>query len=321
MSNTRFSTYLCFSFACCFCCSKAMPTKLNQEAVNDRPVIGILTQIVTDDVLKPFGRTFIPSSYVKFIESGGGRVMPIRLTLNTAEYKKIFENINGLLFIGGAADLETSDFARVAKIFYSLALKANNEGDFFPIWGTCMGMQLLTVLVAGENLLANTTAENIALPLNLTTEASSSRMFEGFPNKLMRALTQEPLTGNFHHYGLTLETFQENEKLRSFFSLLSTNVAENEVHFVSTIEGKRYPFYGVQWHPEVNRFQWNRKLNFPHSAHAVQLSSLLAEFFVNEGRRSLHQFDNPEEEASSLIYNNTPVYAGNFTGYEQLYFF
>ncbi|XP_028433249.1 gamma-glutamyl hydrolase isoform X2 [Perca flavescens] len=298
-----------------------MPTKLNQEAVNDRPVIGILTQIVTDDVLKPFGRTFIPSSYVKFIESGGGRVMPIRLTLNTAEYKKIFENINGLLFIGGAADLETSDFARVAKIFYSLALKANNEGDFFPIWGTCMGMQLLTVLVAGENLLANTTAENIALPLNLTTEASSSRMFEGFPNKLMRALTQEPLTGNFHHYGLTLETFQENEKLRSFFSLLSTNVAENEVHFVSTIEGKRYPFYGVQWHPEVNRFQWNRKLNFPHSAHAVQLSSLLAEFFVNEGRRSLHQFDNPEEEASSLIYNNTPVYAGNFTGYEQLYFF
>ncbi|XP_078107152.1 gamma-glutamyl hydrolase [Sander vitreus] len=321
MSNTRFSTYLCFSFACCFCCSKAMPTKLNQEAVNDRPVIGILTQMVTDEVLKPFGRTFIPSSYVKFIESGGSRVMPIRLTLTTAEYKEIFEKINGLLFIGGAVDLETSDFARVAKIFYSLALKANDEGDFFPIWGTCMGMQLLTVLVAGENLLANSTAENIALPLNLTTEAGSSRMFEGFPNELMKALTQEPLTGNFHHYGLTVKTFQENEKLRSFFSLLSTNVAENEVHFVSTIEGKRYPFYGVQWHPEVNRFQWNRKLNFPHSAHAVQLSSLLAEFFVNEGRRSLHQFDNPEEEASALIYNNTPVYAGNFTGYEQLYFF
>ncbi|XP_032371546.1 gamma-glutamyl hydrolase isoform X1 [Etheostoma spectabile] len=321
MSKTRFSTYLCFSFACCFYCSKGMPTKLNQEALNDRPVIGILTQIVTDEVLKPFGRTFIPSSYVKFIESGGSRVMPIRLTLNTAEYKKIFEKINGLLFIGGAVDLETSDFARVAKIFYNLALKANDEGDFFPIWGTCMGMQLLTVLVAGENLLANTTAENIALPLNLTTAASSSRMFEGFPSELMRALTQEPLTGNFHHYGLTVETFQGNEKLQSFFSLLSTNVAENKVHFVSTIEGKRYPFYGVQWHPEVNRFQWNRKLIFPHSSHAVQLSSLLAEFFVNEGRRSLHQFDNPEEEDSSLIYNYTPVYTGNFTGYEQLYFF
>lgn len=48
-------------------------------------------------------------------------------------------------------------------------LQANDAGDFFPIWGTCMGMQLLTVVVAGENLLTNTTAENVALPLNLTT--------------------------------------------------------------------------------------------------------------------------------------------------------
>lgn len=39
------------------------------------------------------------------------------------------------------------------------------------------------------------------------------------------------------------------------------------------------------------------------------------------GRRSLHQFDNPEEETLPLIYNYTPVYAANFTKYEQIYFF
>lgn len=39
---------------------------------------GILTQLVSDDVMKPFGRTYIPASYVKYIESGGSRVMPIR---------------------------------------------------------------------------------------------------------------------------------------------------------------------------------------------------------------------------------------------------
>lgn len=321
MSNAGLSAFVWLFFAGCFCCSKAMPTKVNQEAVNNRPVIGILTQIVTDEVMKPYGRTYIPSSYVKYIESGGGRVMPIRLTLTTADYENIFKQINGLLLIGGAVDLEMSDFARVAKIFYTLALTANDAGDFFPIWGTCMGMQLLTVLVAGENLLKNTLAENLALPLNLTTEVSTSRMFQGFPSELLKALPQEPLTGNFHRYGVTVETFQENEKLSNFFSILSTNVAENGVHFVSTIEGKRYPFYGVQWHPEVNRFQWDKKMNFPHSLHAIQLSSLLAEFFTNEGRRSLHQFENPKEEALSLIYNYTPVYAGNFTGYEQIYFF
>ncbi|XP_060926991.1 gamma-glutamyl hydrolase [Limanda limanda] len=320
MSKAGSSSFVCLLLVGCLCSSGAMPTPLDQEALNDRPVIGILTQMVSDDRLKPWGETFIPASYVKYAESGGSRVMPIRLTHTAAEYENIFKQINGLLFIGGAVDLETSDYARVAKIFYRLALKANDAGDFFPIWGTCMGLQLLTVLVAGECLLTNTTAENIALPLNLTTEAHSSRMFQGFSEEFMKILTQEPLTGNFHHYGVTVESFQENAKLRNFFSLLSTNVAENEAHFISTIEGKRYPFYGVQWHPEVNRFQWNRKLNFPHSPHAVRLSSLLAEFFVNEGRRSSHRFD-PEEEARSLIYSYTPVYAGNITGYEQLYFF
>lgn len=39
----------------------------------------------------------------------------------------------------------------------------------------------------------------------LPAEANSSRMFEGFPTELMKALTQEPLTGNFHHYGVTVE--------------------------------------------------------------------------------------------------------------------
>lgn len=110
---------------------------------------------------------------------------------------------------------------------------------------------------------------------------------------------------------MLFQDFGENEKLSNFFSILSTNVAENGAEFVSTIEGqliilcelikqsfhpnqychyaafffpgKKFPFYGVQWHPEVNRFQWNPKMNFPHSQHAVQLSSLLAEFFINEG--------------------------------------
>lgn len=39
----------------------------------------------------------------------------------------------------------------------------------------------------------------------LPAEASSSRMFEGFPSELMKALTHKPLTGNFHHYGVEVK--------------------------------------------------------------------------------------------------------------------
>ncbi|KAJ8286134.1 hypothetical protein GJAV_G00034920 [Gymnothorax javanicus] len=298
-----------------------MRTGALESSVNNRPIIGILTQEVVDKPLMRYGKTFIPAAYVKYVESGGSRVMPIRLNQTLPEYEKIFKSINGMLYIGGAVNLETSDYARAARAFYRLAIEANDAGDYFPIWGTCLGFQLLTALVAGQNLLTNATAENLALPLNLTTDAFSSRMFEGFSDELLKALTQENLTGNFHRYGVTEKDFRANEKLQNFFSILSTNVAENGAEFVSTMEGRKYPFYGVQWHPEVNQFRWAPGKQFPHSKNAVQVTSLLSQFFVNEARKSLHHFATTEEESAALIYNYTPVNTASDCSYEQCYFF
>ena len=41
----------------------------------------------------------------------------------------------------------------------------------------------------------------------IPAEAHSTRMFQGFPEELLKAVTQEPLTGNFHHYGLAVKVF------------------------------------------------------------------------------------------------------------------
>uniref|UniRef100_A0AAY5ELK9 folate gamma-glutamyl hydrolase n=1 Tax=Electrophorus electricus TaxID=8005 RepID=A0AAY5ELK9_ELEEL len=288
---------LCVSailFASIFRECSARPDKL----VNNRPIIGILTQEVQDPDMKPYGRTYIPSSYVKYIESGGGRVIPIRCLCS------LFDR---LLLIGGTVDLQTSDFAHAAKIYFRLALKANDVGDYFPIWGTCLGFQLLTVLVAEENLLSKTPAENISLPLNFTSGgAASSRMFEAFPPELLTALSQEALAANFHHFG-DLQT-QLLIIQKEVFVFLNSALSP----------GRKYPFYGVQWHPEVNRFQWNPLYSFPHSRNAERMSSLLAEFFVNEGNRLGFV---TSEESKELIYNYNPLYVANFTSYEQIYFF
>ncbi|XP_028655552.1 gamma-glutamyl hydrolase [Erpetoichthys calabaricus] len=289
--------------------------------LNTRPVIGILTQETVDDDLKPFGKAYIPASYVKFVESAGSRVAPIKLNLTYVEYKEIFNSINGLMLIGGSVNLQTSDFAKAANIFYKLALQANDKGDYFPIWGTCLGFQLLTVLVAGENLLTYTPMENKSVPLNFSQAAYISRMFRTFTPELMKALSQEPLTGNFHHYGISKQDFFQNKKLVKFFSDLTTNVAMNGVEFVSVMEGKKYPFYGVQWHPEVSAFQWNTELAFPHSPNAIWVAYLLADFFINEARKNFHRFSDPKAEEAALIYNHIPMYVGNFSFYTQIYFF
>ncbi|KAJ1090206.1 hypothetical protein NDU88_003341 [Pleurodeles waltl] len=301
--------------------SPSTPALPLQGTLNDRPIVGILAPEISDEVMKPFGQAYIASSYVKYLESAGSRVVPVRLNLQEEDYKKIFKSINGILFPGGAVDLQMSDFAKTAAIFYKMAMESFDSGDYFPIWGTCLGHQLLTVLTAGQNLLSKTLAENISLPLNLTEDATSSRMFRNVPLDLMKALRKEKLTGNFHHFGLETQDFYANKNLRNFYNVLSTNTDKVGLEFVSTMEGKKYPFYGVQWHPEVNRFQWKKELAFPHSPNAVRLSFYMADFFVNEARKSSHQFASEEEEEAALIYNFQPAYVSNITDYEQVYFF
>ena len=65
------------------------------------------------------------------------------------------------------------------------------------------------------------------------------------------------------------------------WQILSVNTYEG-MDFISSIEHKVYPFYGVQFHPEKNAFEW-KIASIPHSAHAILVEQFYGNFFVNEG--------------------------------------
>ena len=52
--------------------------------------------------------SFIASSYVKYLEGSGARVVPIRYDLDEKSLIKIMSKINGLFLTGGAAELVTT---------------------------------------------------------------------------------------------------------------------------------------------------------------------------------------------------------------------
>ncbi|KAG8570762.1 hypothetical protein GDO81_011405 [Engystomops pustulosus] len=288
-----------------------------RNPINNMPVIGLLEQETHFDELVHLGHSYIAASYVKTLESAGARVIPIRINLPEEEYKKIFNVINGFLLPGGGVDLQHSGYAKVAKIFYDLALEANKKGDYFPIWGTCLGFEQLTVLTSGELLLTLTKTDDISLPLNFT---ESSKLFRNIPDSLYKTLSSKPLTANFHFWSLSMQNFTANEKLRKFYNVLSTN-SDGVVEFISTFEAYDYPIYGVQWHPEKNPFEWKKTSDISHTAEAVQVAFYMAEFFVNEARKSQHQFTDEAQTKYPLIYNYCPTYTGNISCFEQMYFF
>lgn len=103
---------------------------------------------------------------------------------------------------------------------------------------------------------------------------------------------------------------------------MSVNNDWEGLQFISTIEHRYYPFYGVQFHPEKNLYEWVRNKNISHSAHAIEAAQFFTDFFVNEARKSDHHFKDAKEEDQFVIYN----FPASFTGavgsaFEQSYLF
>ncbi|KAK6474045.1 gamma-glutamyl hydrolase-like [Huso huso] len=313
-----FSVVISFTFVlCCFLLPQPVYPCIR---LNNRPIIGILAQENQKSDLHPQGISYIAASYVKHLEAAGARVVPVRINRTEDEYEKLFYSINGLLLPGGEVDIERSQFARAAKIFYDLAIKANDESDYFPIWGTCLGFEQLTVLTSGKNILTVTKTEGVALPLTFTQAAKESRLFKTFPKDLLQALSTENITANYHDWSLSLQNYTNNNKLQSFYKILSTNT-DGHTEFISTMEAYKYPFYAVQWHPERNAFEWVQKTGMAHSPSAVKASFYTADFFVNEARRNFHHFATKTEEEDALIYNYCPAFKGQDVAFLQKYYF
>ena len=143
---------------------------------NERPVVALFTQPSTSTAGSCGGNCFyLASSYVmKYIESAGARVIPVNYYANTTELDAIFDSVNGFFFPGGGSAYPAS-----AQYIYDRVVKANDKGDFMPLWGTCMGFQWLLISQSrNTNILDPKSgvfdSYNLSIPLDLTTAASTS---------------------------------------------------------------------------------------------------------------------------------------------------
>lgn len=56
-----------------------------------------------------------------------------------------------MLIPGGATYFNQSDgYADAGQHIYEIAKELNDAGDYFPIFGTCLGFELLIILASGR---------------------------------------------------------------------------------------------------------------------------------------------------------------------------
>lgn len=143
---------------------------------------------------------------------------------------------------------------------------------------------------------------------------------------MYQILSTKNVTFNYHKKCITRDTFNNEINLKNNFNILSINNDKNGIEFISTFESKKYPIYGVMFHPEKNNYEFvNQKplhQNIPHDYQSILVSQYFSNFFVNECRKNNNKYNIQNDSIDyPLIYNFKPEHTIDYESFEQMYFF
>ncbi|KAG9448180.1 hypothetical protein H6P81_014308 [Aristolochia fimbriata] len=287
------------------------------------PVIGILSHPgdgASGRLNNDTNVSYIAASYVKLVESAGARVIPLIYNEPMEVLTEKLELVNGVLFTGGKS--KTGLYFDTASEIFKKILAKNDAGDHFPLFAICLGFEILSIILSQdrkvlERYAARDQASTLQFIENINLEGT---VFQRFSPDLLHKLSTECLVMQNHYYGVPPKHFVKYPALSDFFKILTTSSDTSSEVYVSTVQGRKYPVTGFQWHPEKNAFEWGKPM-IPHTEDAVQVTQHVANFFISEARKSLNR-PPIRKVLDNLIYNYSPTYCGKAgQGYDEVYIF
>lgn len=165
--------------------------------------------------------------------------------------------------------------------------------------------------------------------------ASRSALYNSSSPRIRHIMRNQPVAVFNSNNCLRLDNFEESS-LSSTWRPFTHNIDREGTLFVSSLEHELLPFYAFAYHPERIAFEWYiacsvifntqkiydffyrpEKDSIPHSLASLEVSQYLANYFVNEARKSDHQFDSYKDVVGKLIQN----YATEFSAKDDSNFF
>jgi gamma-glutamyl hydrolase len=283
-----------------------------------KPVIGIYGNPYPETDFTYNNKTYYVMAYIRWLEAFGAEVMAINNWYSESEIEDILNKVNGVLFMGGGRDFNlTSNWELKAKFILNFALKNN-----LPVYGTCMGFQLLNVIFAeDEKILSEHKYEDSGVEHSLIlVKGIPQKLFSLFEDKELEILQNNPSTVYFHHDGIDKNDYAKNKKLNKIFYLTSIAYDKHYNFFTNTIEGKNSKIFGSQFHPEKVPYIRTENYALNHSMDSLTVSQLIGLYFVEECRKNENRFDEKEREKYDFFntYKNNSKFIFN---YDEEYFY
>jgi gamma-glutamyl hydrolase len=186
-------------------------------------------------------------NYIEWIESIGCTAVIIPYSITKTALHKQMGKIHGVIWTGGA--IETERYSEHQRMTYLMTLQRcflqakeyNDHGRYFPIWGSCLGFEMI-VLMGEEVPLAhffdNIQSHGRSGHDTITFLPSHSRLKQFFSLKLRNAMARTPCATHHHTLGFDINPVPH------------MRIVSVDSGFINMIEYVKYPFYGVQFHPE-----------------------------------------------------------------------
>lgn len=216
--------------------------------------IGIVSSPVILKRIK-HAQSYIDKVYIHWVEMSGANAVII--PYNTDMLPEYLKLVHGVVLAGGAisnvkthSDKQYKDLIHVVRRIFEHAVRENDCGNYFPLWGTCLGFELLAMMPEhiDHDYFKRLQLEH-KFRLGTLIFTGASRLRKAFPKALQEKVARTPTVNHMHQYGFNMDA-PHTIKLMRYLNIVSVDRADDGSEFMNMYEYKHYPFYGSQWHPE-----------------------------------------------------------------------
>jgi gamma-glutamyl-gamma-aminobutyrate hydrolase PuuD len=270
------------------------------------PLIGILSVPENAQEFPVNNTGIINANYVRWLESNGMESIAIHPWYTAEKLDSILVKLNGIIIQGENSPTEksTAYYKTVLQIVERVKNFSKSDPNFnFPILGICGGFGILANVLEGDNIC--TSHVDLKSQSNLIfdeNEIIDTKLFNQIPKELINIFKNTKSIYENHNLGISPEKFaSETSKIRQFMNIVALSTDKDGKNYIAAAEGiKDFPFYGVQFHPEIIAFNKIEDNNVPDSYEAILASKHFGHFLLKQANNSKNVFENYKENRNYM---------------------
>jgi len=288
----------------CFISALAIILSITFTSQNKRlPVVGVLSNPETgSDKNSTYYR--VNAQYVRWLEANGMEAVALHPWFSDTQLNSILSKLNGVLLQGEEFDFdkESSYYKASSSIIQKVKSFLTTPVYNFPVFGICSGFQVMQTILAESDVLSLHPHQDSASSLIFEAdEIKDSKMFSGLSNDLIEVFNSTSAIYENHLMAVAPNQYSDKNRLREYMNYNTLDKDSKGNIYVASAEGiKNYPFFGVQFHPEMISFNRNRKRNVPETWQSVQASKHFGHFLLKQTLANGNQFETAREDENYL---------------------